>query len=67
MKTIEKIHIPFGKVSPDIFALPCITGAYKSLAGIITYQMQGGQLATSGQVLCKDESGRWFAIWEGKQ
>lgn len=65
-KAIEKIQIPYGRVSSDVFALPCVTGAYKTITGRIAYLTITGEIAASGQWLCRDDSGAWFVDREGR-
>lgn len=66
-KIIEAYMVPAGNVSPDIFKLPCVTGAGKLGDGNTEYSVmngyfQGHEFATYTDYICKADDGCWFVL-----
>lgn len=61
MKIVKSYQIPRGSVSPDIFNLPCVTSAYKSLSGSIRYHV-GHIIAKAGDWVCRYDDGTWGVL-----
>lgn len=61
---VDKYQIPHGRVSADIFALPCVTSAFKTYSGGIGYHLEDGYSVYEGEWLCRDEDGKWEIFQE---
>ena len=53
--------MPKGNVSPDIFALPCVTSAYKTMTQGIRYHVEH-LIAKPTDWICKYENGEWLVL-----
>ena len=68
METKVKQEITIGgKISADVFNLPCVRGAYKEKDGRIVYRLALEKLANfrhteaqEGDVLCEQYDGQWI-------
>ena len=66
-KIIEAYQVPGGNVSPDIFKLPCVSGATKLGDGNTEYTCMndyfcGHEYADYTDYICKSEEGKWFVL-----
>ena len=66
-KIIEAYMVPAGNVSPDIFKLPCVSGATKLGDGNTEYTCKndyfcGHEYADYTDYICKSEEGKWFVL-----
>ena len=61
MRIIEAYKVPTGNVSPDIFKLPCVTSAYKTMTQGIRYHVEY-MIAKPSDWICKDENGEWLVL-----
>ena len=64
---IEAYMVPAGNVSPDIFKLPCVSGATKLGDGNTEYTCKndyfcGHEYADYTDYICKSEEGKWFVL-----
>jgi len=65
MRIIEAYQVPGGNVSPDIFALPCVTSAFKYTCYETCYNIYSfGNIvrAFPGQWLCRDTENQWRVL-----
>lgn len=63
MKIVESYQIPQGNVSPDIFALPCVSSAYKTMTHGIRYHVEH-LIAQPTDWICKRSNGEWIVLTE---
>lgn len=66
-KIIEAYQVPKGNVSPEIFKLPCVSGATKLGDGNTEYTCKndyfcGHEYARSSDYICKADDGCWFVL-----
>ena len=62
MRIIEANQVPKGCISPNIWSLPCVVSAYKTIAGNVRYRVEtpyGSQTAKGGDWICKYDDGSW--------
>lgn len=62
MRIIEANQVPKGGVSPNIWSLPCVVSAYKTIAGNVRYRVEtpyGSVTASPYDWICKHEDGSW--------
>lgn len=66
MRIIEANQIPDGTgIAPNIFNLPCVTSAYKTMQGGVRYRVEtpyDSQVAKSTDWICKYEDGHWDVL-----
>jgi hypothetical protein len=68
MKIVEAHQVPYGNVSPDIFALPCVNSARKKngieygvfVNGKFAYPSMAHAFPTDW--ICKTEDGKWIVF-----
>lgn len=61
MRIIEAYQVSEGNVSPDIFALPCVTSAYKTMTHGIRYYADC-MIAKPSDWICKTKDGEWIVL-----
>lgn len=69
-KIVERYKIPFGRMSADIFELPCVHSAIKTDGGKLLYLIQephGIVYASGGDELEREEDGTWHVVPEYEQ
>ena len=62
MRIIEANQVPKGGISPNIWSLPCVVSAYKTIAGNVRYRVDtpyGNQVASPYDWICKHDDGSW--------
>lgn len=62
MRIIEANQVPKGGISPNIWRLPCVVSAYKTMQGGVRYRVEttyDSQTAKGGDWICKHEDGSW--------
>ena len=62
MRIIEANQVPKGGISPNIWSLPCVVSAYKTIAGNVRYRVDtpyGNQVASPYEWRCKHDDGSW--------
>ena len=62
LKIIEAYQVPGGNVSPDIWSLPCVVSAYKTIAGNPRYRVEtpyGSVTAGPFDWICRYDNGTW--------
>lgn len=62
MRIIEAYQVPEGNVSPDIFRMPCVSSAYKTMRGETYYHVDDGLIAGPGDWICRDSPGQWHVL-----
>lgn len=61
MRIVESYQVPEGNISPDIFKLPCVTSAYKTMTQGIRYHVDY-MIAKPTNWICKYENGEWLVL-----
>ena len=62
MRIIEANQVPKGGISPNIWSLPCVVSAYKTIAGNVRYRVEtpyGSVTVSPCDWICKYEDGHW--------
>lgn len=69
MRIIEAYQVPYGNVSPDIFALPCVNNCAVMKNGIEYGVFVNGASAYPSMAharpsdwICKDSEGKWHVL-----